>query len=91
MEVVPAWVCEVLCPGSAVRDRKHKARSYHAAGVQWYWLVDPRDRTVEVYRRDGEFWVRIGVWSDDEKARIEPFDAVELDLSRWWEGLESSA
>ncbi len=90
ISVAPDWVCEVLSPSTASRDKKQKARRYHAAGVQWYWLVDPRDRTVEAFRREGDFWVQIGVWSDDEKARIEPFDAVELDLSRWWEGMESS-
>ena len=86
--IVPDWVCEILSPSTASRDKKQKARRYHAAGIQWYWLVDPRDRTVEAFRREGEFWVLVGVWSDDEKARIEPFDAVELDLSRWWEDLE---
>jgi Uma2 family endonuclease len=89
ISLAPDWVCEVLSPGTASRDKKQKARRYHAAGVGWYWLVDPRERTVEAYRREGEFWVQIGVWVDNEKARIPPFDAVELDLSRWWEEAES--
>lgn len=88
LSVAPDWICEILSPGTARRDKKEKARSYHAAGVTWYWLVDPIERTLEAYRRAGEFWVRLGVWTDDEKARIEPFDAVELELERWWEGFK---
>lgn len=85
--VAPDWVCEVLSPHSARRDKKEKARSYHRAGVTWYWLVDPLACTVEALRREGAFWIQLGIWADDEKARIEPFDAVELDLSGWWEGI----
>ena len=88
MSVAPDWICEVLSPSTWKRDKKEKARSYHAAGVNWYWLVSPQDRTVEALRREGAFWVRVGLWSDDEKAKIEPFDAVALDLSRWWKGVK---
>lgn len=87
MTVAPDWVCEILSPGSARRDKKQKARSYQIAGVTWYWLVDPAERLVEAFRREGEFWVRLGVWTDEDRARIEPFDAVELELERWWEGM----
>lgn len=48
----------------------------------------PNARTLEAYRREGDFWVQLGVWEDAEKVRVEPFDAVELDLSTWWEGME---
>ncbi len=84
----PDWVCELLSPSTARYDRKGKARIYHEAGVTWRWLVDPEARTVEAYRREGAFWTQLGVWEDQEVVRIEPFDAVELDLSLWWEGFD---
>lgn len=84
----PDWVCEILSPATARYDRKGKARIYHEAGVTWRWLVDPEARTVEAYRREGAFWTQLGVWEDQEVARIEPFDAVELDLSPWWDGFD---
>lgn len=86
--VSPDWICEILSPATESYDRKAKARIYHQAGVRWHWLVSPRTRTVEAYRRDGEFWVRLGVWSHDDKATIEPFEEMELDLAVWWDGLE---
>lgn len=83
----PDWVCEILSPSTARYDKKEKARIYHQAGVSWHWLVDPSARTVEAYRREGEFWIRLGVWSEEENAHIEPFEEVNLNLQLWWDGM----
>ncbi len=49
-------IAEVLSPGSANerRDREVKLKLYAREGVEEYWLVDWRTRTVEVYRRAGD-------------------------------------
>lgn len=88
LTLAPDWVCEVLSPRTARFDRNEKATRYHQAGVGWRWLIDPDLQTLEAYRREGAFWVLLGVWSGDVKVRVEPFDAVELDMSGWWEGVE---
>jgi Uma2 family endonuclease len=41
---------EVVSPESRVRDRTEKFREYQQAGVREYWLVDPMQKTAEVYR-----------------------------------------
>ncbi len=86
--VVPDWVCEVLSPSTARLDRAEKLPSYASAGVSWVWLVDPRIRTLEAYRRleDGK-WLQLTTLKDDERGRIEPFEAFELDLARLWSQL----
>ena len=50
----PELVVEVLSPGSENerRDRELKLRLYSRRGVQEYWIVDWRRRTVQVYRRE---------------------------------------
>lgn len=52
----PELVVEVLSPGSANerRDRDTKLSLYSRRGVDEYWIVDWRARTVEVYRRSEE-------------------------------------
>lgn len=87
MTLAPDWVCEVLSPSTARYDRKDKGEAYLYAGVTWYWLVDPRVRTLEVYRREGVHWMQMGIWQEDDRVRAEPFDAVELDLGVWWEAM----
>jgi len=83
----PDWVCEILSPSTALHDRNAKARIYHQAGVKWRWLVDPELQTIEVYRREGDFWMLLGIWTNEESAYLEPFDAVALNLSEWWDGV----
>ena len=46
----PDLVIEVLSPSTAKYDRGHKRDSYEAAGIPEYWIVDPINKTVEVYR-----------------------------------------
>jgi Uma2 family endonuclease len=87
----PDWVCEILSPATARYDRRAKARIYHQAGVTWRWLVDPELQTIEVYRRQGEFWTLLGTWSNEEAAHLEPFDAVALNLAEWWAGITPPA
>jgi len=50
----PDWVIEVLSPATEARDRVHKRELYELHGVREYWLVDPEERTVTVYERDGD-------------------------------------
>lgn len=54
---VPDLVVEILSPGKTneVRDRETKLHLYRQHNVPEYWIVDPEQRQVEVYRTlDGE-------------------------------------
>lgn len=82
--VAPDWVCEVLSPTTARLDRSRKLPRYARAGVQHVWVVDPLNRALEVFRHEGERWVLAGDFSGQTLARIEPFDAVELELEALW-------
>jgi Uma2 family endonuclease len=82
--LAPDWVCEVLSPSTERIDRGRKLRIYAEAGVPHVWLVKPTDRTLEALRfRDGA-WSIAGVWEDSAPVRIEPFEAIELELGRLW-------
>lgn len=83
-EVVPDWVCEVVSPGTEHHDRGRKRRIYARAGVMYYWLIDPLDRTLEIYRLVNGHWHEVETFEGDMKVRPEPFDAIELDLSVLW-------
>lgn len=82
--VVPDWVCEVLSPGTARRDREVKAPSYAGHGVEHLWLVDPVVGHVDAFARRDEGWLWLGTWSDND-AKIPPFAEVGIDLRSIWE------
>jgi Uma2 family endonuclease len=48
----PDWVVEVLSPSTAGIDHVKKRRIYEQAGVREYWLIQPIDRVLIVYKLD---------------------------------------
>jgi Uma2 family endonuclease len=82
IEVVPDWVCEVLSPSTAAYDRILKRRLYASSRIPYYWLIDPELRALEALQLREESWVELGVYDDTAKARIAPFDAIELEVGR---------
>ncbi len=82
IEVVPDWVCEILSPATAARDRVHKRNLYGRAGVAHYWLIDPSARVLEALTLREGVWLEAGVYDETSTARIPPFEAIELDVGR---------
>jgi Uma2 family endonuclease len=82
--LAPDWVCEIVSPSTGRLDRARKMPIYAREGVSHMWIVDPIPRTLEVYRLEEGRWIVASTHGGAERARAEPFDAVELDLSRWW-------
>lgn len=76
--VRPDWVCEVLSPSNPGTDRVTKLNQYHRFQIPHYWIVDPMEGSLSVFR-----WTPDGfllVLAADREARVhaEPFEAVEL-------------
>ncbi|MEY4582252.1 MAG: hypothetical protein RL701_6955 [Pseudomonadota bacterium] len=82
IEVVPDWVCEVVSPSTAARDRVTKRNLYARSGVAHYWLIDPEARVLEALALREGSWFELGVYDDTATVRIPPFDAVELEIGR---------
>ena len=82
--LAPDWVCEVLSPSTERIDRGRKLRIYAEAGVAHLWFVKPTDRSLEVMTlRDGA-WTIAAVFEDAAVVRVQPFEAIELELTRLW-------
>ena len=75
--VLPDWTCEVLST-NRVHDVVLKKRIYHAHRVPHYWILDPGEGTLLVYRWSAEGYVEVVAAQRSERVRAEPFDAVEL-------------
>lgn len=50
----PDLVVEILSPSTAYDDIVRKKRTYQLVGVQEYWIVDPQEGIVEIYRNRGQ-------------------------------------
>lgn len=64
----PELVVEVLSPGAAneQRDREVKLKLYSRRGVDEYWIVDWRTRTVAIFRSDGEQLRHVATLTEDD-------------------------
>jgi Uma2 family endonuclease len=84
--VVPDWVCEVLSPSTAGYDKGIKRKLYLERGVRFLWMVDPTERTIEIYEAyaPASAWVLRATHSENEHVALVPFSEIELDLSRLW-------
>lgn len=84
VSIAPDWVCEVLSPSTEAYDRVNKMAVYLREQVRHVWLIDPVAQILEVYRHDGQAWSRVACHEGDEAVRVEPFEAIVIELSRLW-------
>lgn len=68
IEGAPDIVIEILSPTTAYYDLRHKKTMYARHGVKEYWIVDPMEKSLEIYEnKGGEF---ILIESAKEKGNV---------------------
>jgi len=82
--LAPDWVCEVLSPGTARTDRVVKMPIYAEQGIGWLWLVDPDQRTLEVFRLHDGHWLMENAWQQDDAVNAPPFAEHRFSLADLW-------
>ena len=82
--LAPDWVCEVTSPATRALDRVRKMPIYAREHVGHVWLLDPIDKLLEVFRLEGQGWLLVSAHEGAVKVRAQPFDALEIDLGRFW-------
>jgi Uma2 family endonuclease len=73
----PDWVCEILSTNRRT-DLIKKKRVYHRTQVPHYWIVDPVEETLTVYRWTPDGYLELLVAERGERVRAEPFEAISL-------------
>jgi Uma2 family endonuclease len=90
---IPPWVSEVVSPGKKARERDYQTKSeeYLALGIDEYWIIDPRDRTVTVRIRvdtaGGPSWSE-RVFSGDEVIVGALLPGFRGTVAELWVGVE---
>ena len=82
--LAPDWLCETLSPSTAKLDRTKKLGVYAREGVPHVWFVEPRRQTLEVFALRGSSLVKQATYHSRDRVRVEPFDAVEIELAVLW-------
>jgi Uma2 family endonuclease len=82
--LAPDWLCETLSPSTEKLDRTKKLRVYARERVPHVWLVSARRKTLEVLKLHGSDWVTEATYRGHDRFRVEPFDAIDIDLAVLW-------
>jgi Uma2 family endonuclease len=92
VRVPPDIAVEVVSPTprDARRDRIEKMDEYAAFGVRFYWLLDPQERTFEVYElaESGRYSRALGA-ADGTVKSIPGCEGLTVDLDALWKLVDS--
>lgn len=77
---VPDLIIEILSSSSAKMDRLIKFNKYEKAGVKEYWIIDPNERIVSVFKLDADRKYKIEMYSDEDKINVGIFQNLIIDL-----------
>src|SRR6266545_452402 len=77
VEQLPQWICEILSEDKR-NDLVRKKHIYHRHQVGHYWILDPEQGTLAVYRWHADGYLEVLSAERGQVVRAKPFDAVEL-------------
>jgi Uma2 family endonuclease len=81
IEGAPDLVVEILSPGTAQRDVGPKLRQCERARVPEYWVVDPKNQTVEVLVLEQDTYVRRYLFGRADNLVSPLLDGLAIDLT----------
>lgn len=84
VSVCPDWVCEIISPETVRIDKTKKMPVYARHGVGYFRLIDPTNKTLDVYKLESGKWMVLETYAENDKFRAEPFEEVEIDLGSLW-------
>jgi Uma2 family endonuclease len=82
VEGTPDLIIEILSPGSLHLDRHRKRALYERVGVPEFWLVDPANRAIEVFRLGERGYELAWLAAETGLVRSVVLDGFEVDLAR---------
>jgi Uma2 family endonuclease len=62
----PDWVIEITSPRTAKQDFNEKYYLYEEAGVREYWIIQPKENTVNVYVLEDGKYALVDVYESGE-------------------------
>lgn len=83
-EVVPDWLCEILSPATASKDRQVKMPVYAHYGVGYAWIIDPDAGTLEAYTHAERAWRHVATYRGEDVVDADPFPEAGFRVADLW-------
>jgi Uma2 family endonuclease len=85
MEGPPDLCIEVISPSSGTIDRRDKFQQYAKGDVAFYWIVDPKRKTIEAFQLDRGEYKDAGKGGGDDVVKLPPFADLSIPLGDVWQ------
>ncbi|MFH1096124.1 MAG: Uma2 family endonuclease, partial [Candidatus Desantisbacteria bacterium] len=82
----PDLAIEILSPSTTKKDMTVKFARYERAQVKEYWIVHPIDKTILVYKLEGNKYARPAMYSAEDRIKVGIFEDLEIDLGEVFMG-----
>ncbi|MBK8701024.1 MAG: Uma2 family endonuclease [Saprospiraceae bacterium] len=82
---VPDWIIEILSPHTTKKDLQDKFDLYEESGVNEYWIVEPRNKTVEVFILEEGTYRRVTAYVIDDLIPCYTLPELTIDLREIFE------
>ncbi len=86
IEGAPDLIMEILSPATAYYDLKPKFHVYEQSGVKEYWVVDPIEKSIEIFEnKEGSFRLlekAVFKQGGDKNICSGLFSSLEIDLEK---------
>ena len=80
------WIIEILSPHTTKKDLQDKFDLYEESEVKEYWIVEPKNKTIEVFVLENEKYRRVKAYVQDDIAHCSTIDGLSIDLKDVFEG-----
>jgi Uma2 family endonuclease len=77
----PDLIVEILSPSTSKRDMKDKKRLYEKTGVKEYWIVDPYNNIIHIYKLENNKYGMSEIYTEEDKINVGIFPDLEINLS----------
>lgn len=81
----PDWIIEILSPHTTKKDIQDKFDLYEESGVQEYWIIEPKNNTVEVFVLENNEYKRVKAYVQDDVIACHTINDLEIDLKEVFE------
>ena len=84
----PDWIIEILSPHTTKKDLQDKFDLYEESGVGEYWIVEPKNETVEVFVLEDNKYHRVRAYVKDDIVPSNTILGLKIDLTEVFEDQE---
>jgi Uma2 family endonuclease len=80
-EGVPPLIIEIVSPSNASDDYIRKPNLYMKFGVKEYWIVSPKNRTIEVFSLEEGVYGEPTIYFKDKTLKSALFEELQINLA----------